>query len=197
MPKKFRMCARNNITRGGGLGMTYQFGEAVVPGFASVQSVPSCGGVARPGMIGSLESSAITGNGVMNGGVRKRSGTYRRRRRASRTRKQRGGTYAADFDNSVVFGTRGAYMPIKATGCAGAPGHVGGGEEALTETTARYEFKPSDFVGSTGTPVALSVPIKGSADCVSMPSLVRGGGRSRRRARGRGRRSPRSRMTRR
>lgn len=174
------MCARNNMLRGGrrrsrkaqtggALGMSYNFGAAITPGAAEVLRTPSCGGVARPGAIGAIEGAAITGHGLI-GGRRRAS---RRTRRASR--KFRGGRYAADFDTSIVAGTRGTYMPIHRIPCEGA-NQTGGAEMREEGTTAAYEFKPSDFLTSAGSPLALASPIAGR-------SCAMQGGRKRRASR--------------
>ena len=177
MPKRLRMCARNNMRQnGGGFGMSYQFGQAVAPGYAEVVSMPSCGGVARPGMIGSIESAAITGRGLIGGGARGRvrhTRSVKRHRSSWNSRTRRGGAYAADFDISSMAGPN-PYMPIKAIPC----------EQRGGAGVAGYTFQPSNFTTSTGAPLALTIPAEGR-------SCALAGGRRRR-----SRRSRRSRTNR-
>lgn len=123
--RKLRMCARNNTYRGGGLGMSYQFGSAVAPGYPEIVRSPSCGGLARPGAIGLIEGSAITGRGIIGG------------RRLTRRKAHRGGVYGASFDNSIVVGTRGAYMPVQSVGCRGAAAVGGKRRRNRTRKTRR------------------------------------------------------------
>ncbi len=115
--KKFRMCARNNLRRGGGSGSSYSFGAAVVPGYPEVLRAPSCG---SPGGM-------------------------------------RGGRYASDFESGIVTGPRGAYVPIHAVSCD----QKGGAGEVEEMRTAGYSFSPSSFVGATGSPIGLSLPVNG------------------------------------
>jgi hypothetical protein len=105
--------------------MSYQFGSAVAPGYPEIVRSPSCGGLARPGAIGLIEGSAITGRGIIGG------------RRLTRRKAHRGGVYGASFDNSIVVGTRGAYMPVQSVGCRGAAAVGGKRRRNRTRKTRR------------------------------------------------------------
>jgi hypothetical protein len=167
MPRRnMRLCARNNITRGGALGMSYHLGQQIAPGYAEIVSVPSCGGVARPGMIGPIESAAITGRGLIGGARVKNTRSVKRHRNSwnSRTHKR--------VRNGGAGEATSLFTPITNAVCDMKGGGVAG-----------YTFQPSDFLSSTGTPLAISAPME-ARSC-----LKSGGSRRRRRISRRARRN--------
>ena len=173
-----RMCARNNIIpmKGGNLGMSYRNGDMIIPGVVATERFPSCGAVARPGML-----DGVTARGLpMSGG--------KRRHRHRHRRSMKGGRYGIDLAAAadIPMGTQGGLAPISRMACelggsptkSTAPAMMGGAlyapyPQAMEMKTAGYENKPSDFVTATGSPIMLQVPQDGR----SAPSCAMQGGR--------------------
>ena len=172
--KSMRICARNNVMAGGNLGMSYRNGDMIIPGVTVTERFPSCGGVARPGMLGNINSEGLPG---MSGG--------RRRRRS-----MKGGRYTVNLEGEpIITGPQGGLAGVSRIGCelGNSPTKstlpMMGGAEALApnypyafeEKTAGYTNKPSDFVTAAGSPIMLQVPEGGRAG----PSCAMQGGRRR------------------
>jgi hypothetical protein len=184
--RSMRMCSRNNFMQGGNLGMSYRNGDMIIPGVVANERIPSCGAVARPGMLGGVTATGLP----MSGGKRNR----RRHRRS-----MKGGRYGIDLAGAadIPMGTQGGLAPIARMGCelgasptkSTAP-MIGGAlyapyPQAMEMKTAGYENKPSDFVTATGSPIMLQVPVGGR----SGPSCAMQGGRRSRKQRSRKQRS--------
>ena len=181
--RSMRMCSRNNVMQGGNLGMSYRNGDMIIPGVLATERFPSCGAIARPGMLGGVTATGLP----MSGG---------KRSRRNRRRSMKGGRYGADFSaaSAIPMGTQGGLMPIARMGCelggsptkSTAPVMMGGAlyapyPQAMEMKTAGYENKPSDFVTATGSPIMLQVPVSGR----SAPSCGMQGGRRRKHRSGR------------
>jgi hypothetical protein len=172
--KSMRMCARNNVMMGGNLGMSYKNGDMIIPGVVATERFPSCGGVARPGMLGNVNSEGLPG---MSGGKRRR-------------RSMKGGRYTVNLEGApIITGPQGGLADVSRIGCelGNSPTKstlpMTGGAEALApnypyafeEKTAGYTNKPSDFVTAAGSPIMLQIPEGGRAG----PSCAMQGGRRR------------------
>jgi hypothetical protein len=180
--RSMRMCARNNVMSGmsgGNLGFSYRNGEMIIPGVVTTERFPSCGGVARPGMLSGVTPTGLPG---MSGG------------RRHRRRSMKGGRYSVDLQAApIITGPQGGLAPIARIGCelGGSPtastapplSQMRGGAAALApnypdvfeQPTAGYTNKVSDFVTSTGAPIMLQIPQGGRASSCAMQ-----GGRRRR-----------------
>ncbi len=191
--RSMRMCSRNNIIpmQGGNLGMSYRNGDMIIPGVVATERIPSCGAVARPGMLG-----GVTATGLPMSGGKPMAGGKRNKRRHRRSMK--GGRYGIDLSADIPMGTQGGLAPIARMGCelgnsptkSTAPAMMGGAlyapyPQAMEMKTAGYENKPSDFVTATGSPIMLQVPVSGR----SGPSCAMQGGRRSRKQRSRRQRS--------
>ena len=177
--RSIRICSRNNFMKGGNLGSSYRNGEMIIPGVVATEMFPSCGGVGRPGMLGSITPTGLP----MSGGKRRKS-----------RRSIKGGRYEIDLKSDIPMGTQGGLASIARMGCelgnsptkSTAPGMMGGAlyapyPQAMEMKTAGYENKPSDFVTATGSPIMLQIPQDGR----SGPSCAMQGGRRSRRSRSR------------
>ena len=183
--RSMRMCSRNNFMQGGNLGSSYRNGDMIIPGVVATESIPSCGGVARPGMLGGVTTTGLP----MAGG---------KRGRRNRRRSMKGGRYGIDLQADIPMGTQGGLAPIARMGCelgnsptkSTSPIMMGGAlyapyPQAMEMKTAGYENRPSDFVTATGSPIMLQVPVGGR----SGPSCAMQGGRRRRSRKSRSRKS--------
>ena len=169
-----RVCSRNQM--GGNIGQGYTIGAAVAPGApgdALRVTYPSCDGGVRPGMLGSVAETGLPGlGGGMFGG---------KRRRGSK-RSQRGAGYGFSAPSSTDLGSQGGLAGISRTACEMGVGayrsptistlpevamKMSGGSApfpmALEVPTAGYSQGPSPWVGSTGAPVELAIPVAGRA----------------------------------
>lgn len=161
---------------GGNIGQGYTIGAAVAPGApgdALRVTYPSCDGGVRPGMLGSVAQTGLPGlGGGMFGG---------KRRRGSK-RSQRGAGYGFSAPSSTDLGSQGGLAGISRTACEMGVGayrsptistlpevamKMSGGSApfpmALEVPTAGYSQGPSPWVGSTGAPVELAIPVAGRA----------------------------------
>jgi hypothetical protein len=201
-----RGCVRNQM--GGNLGQGYTIGAAVAPeapGDALRVTYPSCDAGNRPGMLGDVPRTGLPGLGGMFGGRRKRSRSTRSRstrsrsahRKGSRKAYQRGAGYGFSAHSSTDLGTQGGLAGIQRTACEMGVGaytsptistlpaaamKMSGGSApfpmALEMPTAGYTQAPSPWVGGTGAPVELAIPVAGRAG--PSPSCMQTGGKRRR-----------------
>jgi hypothetical protein len=206
--RRQRMCARNNATmRGGNLGQGFRLGaEMLTRGVAAIEPYGDCGAVSRPGQLSTDVTGALAKGlpGVSGGGRGKRSGkkngSKKNGSKKNGSKKQRGGRYEAVMtgDEFVALGPRGGMLAtagqLPCERGAGAyvsptvstmPSRQAGGGGAqlapapfLQEQTAGYTMKPSEWLGSTGTPFELRVPVGGRMDVPACKTT--GGGRRRR-----------------
>jgi hypothetical protein len=170
-----RVCSRNQM--GGNIGQGYTIGAAVAPGApgdALRVTYPSCDGGVRPGMLSSVAETGLPGlGGGMFGGKRRRRGSKR---------SQRGAGYGFSAPSSTDLGSQGGLAGISRTACEMGVGayrsptistlpevamKMSGGSApfpmALEVPTAGYSQGPSPWVGSTGAPVELAIPVAGRA----------------------------------
>jgi hypothetical protein len=200
--RRGRKGGSRRVQRAGGLGHTYSFGGPVggagypIGNTAEVIPGSSCLAATRPG----LAVLPTTGLGLpgMSGGGR-------------RGRTQRGGRYTVDVGAGQLAPATpflGGYPVISRIPCEGSTpnplnpgphtpstqppirGGGGTGTPFLEVPTAGYTNQPSTWVGSTGAPSLLQIPV--DARTMSSACLKTGGGRRRR-----GRKAAKRRITRR
>jgi hypothetical protein len=203
--RKFRQnrgCALNQM--GGNLGNGYTIGgpvAATAPGDALRVTYSSCDAGTRPGLLGSVAHTGLPGvSPSMFGGKRRSRSAHRKgsRKARSRSTRQRGAGYGFSAPVSTDLGTQGGLAGIQRTACDLGVGEyrsptistlpaeamkMSGGSApfpmALEVPTAGYTQGPSPWVGSTGAPVELAIPVAGRAG-PSAACMQTGGKRKRR-----------------
>jgi hypothetical protein len=180
---------RNKKQSGGGAGSGWTMGGPLLPGAGTPEIVnqkyDTCMSAARPGQIPFSMSGGIPYGGIMKGG-------------AYTNNLASGIAGFAQIDRDTSHCNPNHVNPMN-TGVlkqsGGAAVGVGGGSIAasaspvLEEHTARYTTAPSQWSGSTGTPVLLNQPLNGQ---MWSKACTQTGGRKRRQ-----RRNKKSRATRR
>jgi len=184
-----RSCTLNQM--GGNLGNGYTIGPAVAPeapGDALRVTYSSCDAGTRPGMLSGVAHTGLPGvSPSMFGGKRRsrsarRKGSRKARSRSRRSAYQRGAGYGFSAPSSTDLGTQGGLAGIQRTPCEMGVGEyrsptmstlpeaamkMSGGSApfpmALEVPTAGYMQGPSPWVGSTGAPVELAIPVAGRA----------------------------------